>query len=75
MPTNNPKEEEIDELVRDLTKAHPMPKSEARRRIQELLDQRTEEIQKDVYNKFDTDKDSRKKLDLIFSKYLGKIKE
>lgn len=37
LPEVTPEEQKIDELIRDITKVGFMPKSEARRRIMELL--------------------------------------
>lgn len=41
----------LDELVRDLTKVHPMSKSEARQRIQALLSKHDEELRDKIKDK------------------------
>ena len=41
-------QEQFDELVRDLTSVVPRPKSEVRRRIQDLLDQQKQELLENI---------------------------
>lgn len=44
MTAHPKKSESIDELVRDLTQAHPLSKSEVRTRIEALYNQRMEKV-------------------------------
>lgn len=55
---NTPPKETLGELVRDLTKVHPIPKSQVRRRIQEYVNNQLSQILAD-YDKAVIGKDEK----------------